>query len=104
MCWLASTRHSTCMKEMECTPGTGTLALAEPSTSTDFGSHQIRTLTQGDLFALRAELDWLDELEHPWGPFSSYQRHLEYILSQYDAAPTEGAREAHKEDRRSLIS
>jgi len=66
--------------------GSGSLVLAETGTSTD--GHPMRTLTQGDLFALRAELDWLDELEHPWGPFSSYQRHLEYILAQYDAAPS----------------
>jgi hypothetical protein len=38
-----------------------------------------------DVIALRAELRWLDELEHPWGPFPTYQRHLDYILSQYGA-------------------
>lgn len=37
-----------------------------------------------DAVALRAELNWLGEIEHPWGPFPTYQRHLDYILAQYD--------------------
>jgi hypothetical protein len=41
-------------------------------------------VTSYDAVALRAELNWLDEIEHPWGPFPTYQRHLDYILSQYD--------------------
>lgn len=47
------------------------------STSTDLSVCKVGTLTRHDVIALRAELDWLDELEHPWGPFPTYERHLE---------------------------
>lgn len=63
-----------------------TLGREEQSTSTDPTACKVGTLTRHDVISLRAELDGLDELEHPWGPFSTYQRHLEYILSEYDAA------------------
>ena len=49
---------------------------ADPSTEVPLAAY--------DAVALRAELNWLDEIEHPWGPFPTYQRHLDYILSQYD--------------------
>ena len=73
------------------TAGVGALALAEQTASIDSGVWKVGILTPCDVIALRAELDWLDELEHPWGPFPTYQRHLEYILSQYDAATTQGS-------------
>lgn len=114
MCRLAPSRHSTCMKHTENTVGVRTLAFDEQSTSIDSGVRKAETPTDGnthsddslggsisvlaghgrevslrhaDVIALRDELNWLDGIEHPWGPFPTYQRHLEYILSQYNAVP-----------------
>lgn len=54
-----------------------------------------------DAIALRTELNWLEEIEHPWGPFPTYQRHLDYILSQYDAAtPPRDVRPSRTEGRK----
>jgi hypothetical protein len=87
------------MQDAEATAGIATLTLDVQSPSIDCSVREVATpsgvyagrnsrvsLKQRDVIALRAELDWLDSIEHPWGPFPNYQRHLEYILSQYDAA------------------
>jgi len=51
---------------------------------TPAGDESRASLDGYDALALRAELNWLQQIEHPWGPFATYERHLEYILSQYD--------------------
>jgi hypothetical protein len=103
------------MKHGESTAAIATLPDADPTTAIDRNAGKSMTLSQGiacfcskesvgnllirrgdlnleiyvhkdDAINLRAELDALDETEHPWGPFLTYERHLDYILSQYDTA------------------
>ena len=37
-----------------------------------------------DANLLRAELNALDAIEYPCGPFQNYEEHLDVILGQYD--------------------
>jgi hypothetical protein len=79
------------MKNAANTAEVGTLGLDEQTAAIDSGFRKVGSLKHHDVIALRTELDWLNELEHPWGPFPTYQRHLEYLLSQYDAGPAQNS-------------
>ncbi len=66
----ASRQHSTSMSNVANAAGVGILAFDEQTAPIDPSVSEVGTLTRFDVIALRAELDWLDEIEFPRGTFS----------------------------------